>query len=78
MDDLTPYDKGERMVPIPWVGAPGDFTTDMDRDPDDFGRVDFNDDEGSTIATVYMTRLDDGTHVLHIDTHCDNIKIKEN
>lgn len=58
--DLTPYDTGDRAEPTVW-GLDGG-------DRDRYGRVDFDDDEGSTVATIYLERNSDGDYVVHIDT----------
>lgn len=36
----------------------------MNDDPDRLGRVDFDDDEGATITSVYVRRLPSGTYAL--------------
>lgn len=78
MRDLTPYDTGERATPIPWVSGGSDFTAIHDgRDPDDFGRVDFEDDESRTIATVFMARRPDGGYTLHVESLDDDLTIEE-
>ncbi len=67
----TPYDTGDRMEPRPWIS---DRTADAIRrgraqlDADRFGRVDFDNDAGATIATVYIERTADG-HTLHVEYH---------
>ena len=77
MRDLTPYDTGERATPIPWVSADSDFTAiHRDRDPDDFGNVDFDDDEGRTIATIHLSRRDDGGYTVHIMPMDDDVTIE--
>lgn len=55
--NLTPFDTGERLEPHVWAGA-----ADCD-----LGKVDFDDDEGRTVATVYGERSGvDGSYVLKI------------
>lgn len=51
---LTPYDTGAVCEPRPWIdpNAPLSEPSDYDR----FGRVDFEDDEGATVATVRVVR----------------------
>ncbi|MDN5803013.1 MAG: hypothetical protein L0H26_00240 [Microlunatus sp.] len=70
---LTPYDTGDRLEPRPWVqgglnaaqlvrlsvGSPAPTF-------EDFGRVDFDDDENRTVLTVYVDRNAHG-YVLHIE-----------
>lgn len=51
----SPYDTGERLEPHPWVrdGITGnEYRRPAERD--DYGRVDFDDDEGTTIATLHI------------------------
>lgn len=64
MRKLTPYDTGERLEPMPWVkdGIAGQFEP-RPAEPDDYGRVDF-DDSDSTVATLWIERRDDGGYVL--------------
>ena len=52
---VSPYDTGARLEPHPWVHD-GTKGSEYQRpaDPDDYGRVDFDDDEGTTIATVHI------------------------
>lgn len=77
MRDLTPYDTGERATPIPWVSTGSDFTAILDdRDPEDFGNVDFEDDEGRTIATIHLSRRDDGGYTIHIMPMDDDVTIE--
>lgn len=52
---LTPYDTGARLEPYHWP---------VNDDPDRYGRVDFDDDEGTTIASAYVQRLPSGTYAL--------------
>lgn len=52
---LTPYDIGARLEPQVWH---------TDSDPDRYGRVDFDDDEGATIASAYVQRLPSGAYTL--------------
>lgn len=69
---LTPYD-GERLEPRPWVpgglnaaqlvGVP--FGTPAPTF-EDFGRVDFDDEENRTVFTVYVDRDPHG-YVLHVE-----------
>ncbi len=51
----TPYDLGTRLEPLVWVkdGITGQENP-RPSEPDDYGRVDFDDDEGATIATVHI------------------------
>ena len=73
MAELNPYDTGERLEPHVWVNgevaSPGGLprrTTD-----DDYGRVDFDADDGTTILTLYIERADNG-YTLNINQHGDD------
>lgn len=63
---LTPYDRGERLVPLPWVLA--DPRRPVEHDEDRYGRVDFDDDTSTTILNVYVSRDERGEHTVHITT----------
>lgn len=52
---LTHYDTGARLEPQLWPA---------NDDPDRLGRVDFDDDEGATIASAYVQRLPSGAYAL--------------
>lgn len=56
MRDLTPYDTGERLQPFVWKDL---------ADPEDYGNVDFDSDEGITELTVHVSAGPDG-YVVHI------------
>lgn len=85
---LNPFDTGTRLEPQPWVRMAGGVwwagSTEEGSlrraDADDFGRVDFDDDEGATIAVVYIRKdvAEDGTeeYVLVIDEVQDVIPIR--
>lgn len=73
MAELNPYDTGERLEPHVWVNgevvSPGGLprrTTE-----DDYGRVDFDADDGTTILTLYIERADNG-YTLNINHHGDD------
>lgn len=68
---LTPYDTGMRGEPKVWptpshselaASEPIDRTLLEDR----YGKVDFEDDESKTIATVWIEAVGDG-YMLHLD-----------
>lgn len=72
MTGLTPYDRGTVLEPKPWVKATDDghFTgEDFVRSTvdEDFGKVDFDDDEDATICTVRV-QPDGADHVVIIDS----------
>ncbi|MFB7919291.1 hypothetical protein [Streptomyces sp. NPDC056061] len=62
---VSPYDTGERCEPKPWIpyGTPVNGAYPAE----DFGKVDFDDDEGHIICVVYVERTADGQHTVHID-----------
>jgi hypothetical protein len=43
--DLTPYDTGDRLEPQPWGKGV---------EHEHYGKVDFEDDESKTVATVHI------------------------
>lgn len=73
--ELTPYDTGARLEPVPWVTSDGRVARENHRraQPGDYGKVDFNgkvdltDDASDTIATVYVERTPEGQYVLHLE-----------
>jgi hypothetical protein len=62
--ELTPYDTGERLAPIPWVQG-----SNSGRGPEDYGKVDLDDDESATCLTIYVERdpQQPGGYVLHVE-----------
>ena len=68
---LTPYDTGKRAEPKVWEAR--------HRESDnDFGKVDFDTEEGGTVATLYIERDEDGTYALRGYTNEPlKIEIKE-
>jgi len=68
VSSLTPYDTGDRCEPKVWV--PTEAIAEargLNIDPDSFGKVDFDDDEGHTVCVVYVERHADGTHMVHVE-----------
>ncbi|MGY4541377.1 hypothetical protein ACVWY0_001286 [Arthrobacter sp. UYNi723] len=57
--ELTPYDTGDRLEPHPWPR----------NTPEDYGKVDFDDEEGATALTLHVDRNKDasGGYTLHIE-----------
>jgi hypothetical protein len=53
MSKRTPYDTGKRSEPKLW-------TKGHIEDDDDYGKVDFEDDAGGTLATLYIEKDGDG------------------
>jgi hypothetical protein len=54
---LTPYDTGKRAEPKVWEARHRESEKD-------FGKVDFNNEEDFTIATLYIERDEDGTYAI--------------
>lgn len=82
MTDRTPYDTGSRAQPLAWVrNAGGEWIAGSEyqrpAEPDDFGRVDFDGDDGSTLATVYAERTTSGGYVLDVYAHDDAVIVRE-
>ncbi len=67
MSDLTPYDTGARAEPKVWPASPGY--------PDGYGKVDFDNDESATIATVWIERAPEGGYSLQVDDHGNDIAL---
>lgn len=57
---LTPYDTGDRLEPHRWRERP--------TQPEHYGKVDFDDDESSTVATVHIEKTPSGKYRLVIET----------
>lgn len=77
--ELTPYDTGIRLEPQPWVKPSGSGWISgkenlRPSEPDDFGRVDFDDDSGCTIVTAYIERRDGDVLVMHVYSHDSGIE----
>lgn len=74
---LTPYDTGERLEPHVWVkgevATPGGLPRQVTRD--DFGRVDFDNEEGGTVLTVHVERTAAG-YTLRVDNLADPLTIE--
>jgi hypothetical protein len=60
MTDLTPYDIGTRCEPKPWL--PYGTAVTPATPAENFGKVDFDDDEGTTVCVIHVERNGDGTH----------------
>ena len=57
----TPYDRETRLEPTTWRPDPTDH--------DSYGKVDFDDNEGKTVLTVYVAVDGDGSRTLHVTNH---------
>lgn len=72
---LTPYDTGKRLQPMPWRVQPLNLPDEQEAGR--YGRVDFDDDEGSTVATVYAERNADRTgYTLHVGNTSGNVAVE--
>lgn len=68
---LTPYDTGKRAEPQPWGTISRDALAEaspieLALEEDRFGKVDFDDDEGASVVTIWVERNDRGFPVVHI------------
>lgn len=59
---LTPYDTGERLEPHPWIARDPGLT--KAKEPDDYGKVDFDADDGYTVATLHIRKEEDDSYTL--------------
>lgn len=79
-DMLNPYDTGHRAQPRVWTNMGDSLATlpPIEREfaEDRFGKVDFEDDESRTVATVWIEKGADGEHVVHIQQLGDEVKVK--
>ncbi|QIG59085.1 hypothetical protein SEA_RUBYRALPH_77 [Microbacterium phage RubyRalph] len=79
--DLTPYDTGKRAEPRPWAIPTRDqiaTAEPIDRGllEDRFGKVDFDDDESSTIVTVWVEHDVLGRPVVHIQEQHPDVTVR--
>lgn len=68
---LTPYDTGVRLEPHPWHVQP----RNLEQDPAEaarYGKVDFDNEEGTTFITSYVERNEDKSYTLHTNVHSDD------
>lgn len=65
MTNLTPYDADKRLEPQVWVSPHTGLTQGRPAEPDDWGKVDFDDSEGYTFAIVYVELTEYGA-IMHI------------
>lgn len=59
--ELTSYDTGARLEPHAWAPSV----------PDEYGRVDFDNDDSATVVTVWIDRDDAGGYRLHLQADPD-------
>lgn len=73
MAELTPYDTGARLQPQVWVHGTITSPTGKAREAvaADYGRVDFDQDDGATIATLFIEPTERGFE-LRVDQHTDD------
>ena len=64
----SPYDTGERCEARPWIRC-GEQVTQA-TPAESFGKVDFDNDEGSTICVVYVERRSDTGYAVHVQSLC--------
>ena len=62
--DLTPYDAGTRLEAKPWLPYGTKITEATPAE--NFGKVDFDDDESETVACAWIEKNADGTYTLHV------------
>lgn len=79
--DLTPYDTGKRAEPKPWATVTGrELATSepIDRGllEDRFGKVDFDDDESSTIVTVWVERDELGRVIVNVQEQRPDVMVR--
>ena len=75
--NLTPYDVGERAQPMLWQKDRFEVKDTMRHgDPGDIGKVDFDNEEGATVATVHVSRDPvTGSYVVHVMPHNDDVRV---
>ena len=76
---LTPYDRGVRAEPNIWLHASRKDLESMapialEMEEDRFGKVDFENDESSHVATIWLENAGDG-YVVHI-AGMDDVRIE--
>ncbi|MFF1880226.1 hypothetical protein ACFVVC_01990 [Pseudarthrobacter sp. NPDC058196] len=71
---LSPYDTGARCEAKPWIPY-GERVTEA-TPAENFGKVDFEDDEGSTVCVAYLERDKDGGYTLHVTPMCEDREIR--
>ena len=71
---LSPYDTGVRCEAKPWLPY-GTKVTEA-TPAENFGKVDFDDDEGHTVAVVHLERGADGRYTVHVNSLCADDEIQ--
>jgi hypothetical protein len=67
---LTPFDTGERCEAKPWIP----YGTEVSEvcPAENFGKVDFDDNEGDTVVVAWVERRPDDTYRLHVEPLVDD------
>lgn len=68
-DKLTPYDTGKRLEPQPW-------TAEHRKWDDDYGKVDFDNEESTTEAIVYIEKSEPGYTLHASSTGSEPLKVE--
>lgn len=68
--ELSPYDTGARCEARAWL--PYGTKVRPASPAANFGKVDFDDDEGGTVAMAYVEKNPDGSYTLHVESMLDN------
>lgn len=70
MSNLTGYDTGEVLEPVTWSTS---------SNPDDLGKVDFDNDESATVASLRIVKDPEREdhYVIEIDTYDNSFTLKE-
>lgn len=62
----TPYSTGKRCEALAWV--PGDSEVEETLPAENFGKVDFNDEQGETVCVAYVSGRPDGTYTATVES----------
>lgn len=78
--NLTPYDTGRRAEPKVWPTPTRDelaASEPIDRALLEarFGKVDFDNDESTTIASVWIDRDEHGRGIIHIQQFAEDLAV---
>lgn len=67
MRDVTPYDTGAVLEPQPWLyESEGPYLSDYAEPAAPWGKVDFDNDEGTSICMVQAVRSEGGSYIVHV------------
>lgn len=70
MRQTTPYDTGTACEARPWI--PYGTSVSEVTPAENFGKVDFDDDEGHTVAVVRISREPGGPYLADIESLCED------